>query len=165
MCESYNPTVHTFILSCACLNTTGLIFILFIITKINLRAIFTLIFLRMTGGGWRKLAGREEQRSGCLSSRLGRESGGKTGNITSLRVIPTVTSYYYIQYLSQILTFFVLKSGEDDKETMILMKSRALRSSELSSPSRPFSWLGVQQWPLWSIWPNWFKLTLVMFAS
>ena len=31
-------------------------------------------------------------------------------------------------YLSQILTFFVLKSGEDEKETIILMKSRALRS-------------------------------------
>ena len=31
-------------------------------------------------------------------------------------------------YLSQILTFFVLKSGEDQKETIILMKSRALRS-------------------------------------
>ena len=47
--------------------------------------------------------------------------------ITSHRVIPTVTSYYYI-YLSQILTFFVLKSGEDEKEMIILMKSRALRS-------------------------------------
>ena len=31
-------------------------------------------------------------------------------------------------YLSQILTFFVLKSGEDEKERIILMKSRALRS-------------------------------------
>ena len=31
-------------------------------------------------------------------------------------------------YLSQILTFFVLTSGEDEKETIILMKSRALRS-------------------------------------
>ena len=31
-------------------------------------------------------------------------------------------------YLSQILTFFVLKSGEDEKEMIILMKSRALRS-------------------------------------
>ena len=30
-------------------------------------------------------------------------------------------------YLSQILTFFVLKSGEEEKETIILMKSRALR--------------------------------------
>ena len=31
-------------------------------------------------------------------------------------------------YSSQILTFFVLKSGEDEKERIILMKSRALRS-------------------------------------
>ena len=31
-------------------------------------------------------------------------------------------------YLSQILTFFVLKSGEDKKERITLMKSRALRS-------------------------------------
>ena len=31
-------------------------------------------------------------------------------------------------YLSQILTFFVLKSGEAEKERIILMKSRALRS-------------------------------------
>ena len=31
------------------------------------------------------------------------------------------------QYLSQILTFFVLKSGEDEKERIILMKSRGLR--------------------------------------
>ena len=30
-------------------------------------------------------------------------------------------------YLSQILTFFVLKSGEDEKERIILMKSRGLR--------------------------------------
>ena len=73
--------------------------------------------------------------------------------------------YHIMTYLSQILTFFVLKSGEDENERIILMKSRALRSlSELSSP-RPFSWLEVQQWPLWSIWPNWFKLTLVMLDS
>ena len=31
-------------------------------------------------------------------------------------------------YLWQILTFFVLKSGEDEKERIVLMKSRALRS-------------------------------------
>ena len=31
-------------------------------------------------------------------------------------------------YVSQILTLFVLKSGEDEKERIILMKSRALRS-------------------------------------
>ena len=31
-------------------------------------------------------------------------------------------------YLSQILTFFVLKSGEAEKERIILMKPRALRS-------------------------------------
>ena len=73
---------------------------------------------------------------------------------------------HIMTYLSQILTFFVLKSGEDKKERIILMKSRALRSlSELSSPPRPFSWLGAQKWPLWSIWPNWFKLTLVMLDS
>ena len=74
-------------------------------------------------------------------------------------------------YLSQILTFFVLKSGEDEKERIILMKSRALRSLDFiriilsSSPPRPFSWFGIQQWPLWSIWPNWFRLTLVMLDS
>ena len=33
-------------------------------------------------------------------------------------------------YLSQILTFFVLKSGEDEKERIILMKSRGLRPLE-----------------------------------
>ena len=43
-----------------------------------------------------------------------------------LRVIPTVTSYYFI--LSQFLTFFVLKSGEDEEGRNTLMKSRALRS-------------------------------------
>ena len=71
-------------------------------------------------------------------------------------------------YLSQILTFFVLKSGEDEKERIILMKSRALRSLDfirIISPPRPFSWSGVEQWPLWSIWPNWFKLILVMLDS
>ena len=31
------------------------------------------------GGGWRKLAGREEQVRGCLSSRLGQESGRRAG--------------------------------------------------------------------------------------
>ena len=36
--------------------------------------------------------------------------------------------HHIITYLSQILTFFVLKSGEDEKERIILMKSRALRS-------------------------------------
>ena len=46
--------------------------------------------------------------------------------IILLRVIPAVTSYYYICH-SQIMTFFVLKSGEDE-ERIILMKSRALRS-------------------------------------
>ena len=36
--------------------------------------------------------------------------------------------HHIITYLSQILTFFVLKSGEDKEERIILMKSRALRS-------------------------------------
>ena len=36
--------------------------------------------------------------------------------------------YHIMIYLSKILTFFVLKSGEDEKERIILMKSRALRS-------------------------------------
>ena len=36
--------------------------------------------------------------------------------------------YHFMTYLSQILTFFVLKSGEDEKERIILMKSTALRS-------------------------------------
>ena len=36
--------------------------------------------------------------------------------------------HHIITYLSQILTFFLLKSGEDEKEGIILMKSRALRS-------------------------------------
>ena len=70
--------------------------------------------------------------------------------------------HYTITYLSQSLTFFVLKSGENEEERIILMKSRALRSLDfrIIFPPRPFSWLGVQRWPLWSIWPNWLKLTL-----
>ena len=53
--------------------------------------------------------------------------------------------YHIMTYLSQILSFFVLKSGEDGNERIILIKSTTLRSlSELSSP-RPFSWLEVQQ--------------------
>ena len=138
--------------------------------------------------------------------------------------------HHIITYLSQILTFFVLKSGEDEEERIILMKSRALRSLDFIriilssssillvggpavttviylakltqtnsryawfktnsdsrrpgvsrrlgaskrpgvsrrlgvSPPRPFSWFGVQQWPLWSIKPNWLKLTLVTLDS
>ena len=41
-------------------------------------------------------------------------------------MIPTIISYNYIFITNS--NIFVLKSGEDEKETIILMKSRALRS-------------------------------------
>ena len=67
-------------------------------------------------------------------------------------------------YLSQILTFFVLKSGEDEKERIILMKSRGLRPLDfiriiLSSSSL----LLVRDPAVTTV--IWFKLTLVMLDS
>ena len=54
-------------------------------------------------------------------------AGSKKTSITSLRVIPAVTSYYNI-FVTNSDILCVLKSGEDEEERIILMKSRALRS-------------------------------------
>ena len=130
--------------------------------------------------------------------------------ITSLRVIPTVTSYWNIFVTnSDILCAKIWRGREGEDNSLLLVPSPGSGSSsdhcDLSSqtdsnwlslrliqnnfrrpgvsrrlgvsrrpgvsrrlgvsPPRPFSWFGVQQWPLWSIKPNWFKLTLVTLDS
>ena len=70
-----------------------------------------------------------------------------------------------MSYSSYILTFFVIKSGEDEEERKTLMKSRALRSLDFTRVILSSSSLlpvGVGRWPLrymmakmmtcWSFW-------------
>ena len=143
--------------------------------------------------------------------------------ITSLRVIPTVTSYWHIFVTNPDILCAKIwrgREGEDNSDEikrpsasrfhqnypLLLVPSPGSGSSsdhcDLSdsnwlalrlipknirrpgvsrrlgvsrrpgvsrrlgvSPPRPFSWFGAQQWPLWSIKPNWFKLTLVTLDS
>ena len=67
--------------------------------------------------------------------------------------------WHYISHICHTC-WHSLYYGEDDKDRIILMKSR-----DRSLPPRPFSWLAVQRWPLRSTWPNWLQLTLVMLDS
>ena len=69
-------------------------------------------------------------------------------------VIHAVTSYCYV---SAILTFFVIKPGEDGEERKPLMKSRALRSTSLDFirvvlSSSSLVLVEVKRWPLCFFW-------------